>query len=74
MPVHLATTSAMSSASTSSWSSRTSRCSSFRCWFSAASRCSSIGDLAVAELGGLLQIAAALRPLGLRLGLRRSPP
>ena len=68
MPVHFATTSAMSSSSTSSlrkvpsaWSSRAAP--------PGRDRLLELGDLAVAQLGGALEVAVALGALGLAVRL-----
>ena len=65
MPVQFATTSAMSSASTSSLRKTASRCS---CCSSSVEPPLQLGDLAVAQLGGALQVGLALGPLDLAVG------
>ena len=62
MPVHLATTSATSSASTSSFRKVAA---SRRRLLGGVDLLLELGDLAVAQLGGALKVGLALGPLGL---------
>ena len=69
MPVHLATISATSSSSTSSFNIAPSRCRSLRRCGHRVDLALDHGDVAVAQLRGALEVAVALGPLGVELGL-----
>ena len=77
MPVHVDTTSAISSCDTSSLRIAPSSCLSFRACSACCKLALQLGDAAVADLGGLHQVAFAGRALlfglrGFKVGLERS--
>ena len=69
MPVHLATTSATSSASTSSLRNGAPPSAALRCRLQPPPAALELGDLAVAQLGGALEVGLALGPLDLAVRL-----
>ena len=73
MPVHLATTSATSSASTSSLR-KPCVSPSVRCGLALGELLLELGDLAVAQLGRALQVGLALGALDLVLAPARGAP
>ena len=74
MPVHLATISATSSSSTSSFNIAPSRCRSLSRVLSSVDLALEHRDVAVAQLRGALEVAVALGPLGFELGVLRAAP
>ena len=74
MPVHFETTAATSSSVTSSRRNEPCFCSCFSSSAFAAARLLQLGDAAEAQLGGAIEIAAALRQLRLGLGGLRPLP